>query len=299
LVNAYRQPSLQSNFNFIILGVDPRDDQLEKTQVSDSIIVGRLTSSGKANLISIPRDLWVYQLSAKVNQIYPLSREKVSSVDHQNFIQDNFSTLTGQKISKTIVLTTDNLIGLTKIIGGVDIDMKSTYTDKLYPNPEYVKNPSPRISKYITVVFSQGPIHLDETNITEFVRSRKGQYEDGSGGTDLGRIERQQQLISAILTKLKSPTIYKNTTTLFKLYRFWREKIDTNISDQDIFSLVLSNPGLISNLTLNRGSIPIGDNPKTDILYHPTKSNFTAWVYIPQTSDYRQFQDYISSFLNQ
>lgn len=299
LLDTYRHPSLTSSFNFVILGVDPRDDQLEKTKVSDSIIIGRLTENGKVNLISIPRDLWVYSLSTKVNQIYPLSQDKIPASESKLFIEKQFSSLVGQEISKTIILTTDNLIELTQIIGGVDIELASTYIDQLYPNPDYVKNPSSKIPKYKTIVFQKGINHLDESNVTEFVRSRKGQYEDGSGSTDIGRIERQQQLISAILSKIKSPETYKNPDTVFKLYRFWNQKIDTNISDKDLLSIAIKNPNIISNLSLNRGSIPVGDNPKTDILYHPVKFIFPAWVYIPQQPDYRQFQEYISNFLNQ
>lgn len=297
LIKSYKYPTLAPGFNFIMLGVDPRDDQLEKTQVSDSIIVGRLTSSWQVRLISIPRDLWVYSLDTKVNQIYPLSQDKASTVQSYQYIEDEFTKLTGQKISRTLVLTTDNLIELTKIIGGVDVVQESSYTDELYPNPEYVKNPSPKIPIYKTVTFPKGMLHLDESNITEYVRSRKGQNEDGSGSSDLGRIQRQQLLLEALISKLKSPAFISSPTNVLTLYNFWHQSIRTNISDNDIFSLLLSGKKQILGLTLTKTNVPASDYPKKDILYHPQSFINNQWVYIPVDKEYKGLQEYISGFL--
>ncbi|MBI2465008.1 LCP family protein [Candidatus Shapirobacteria bacterium] len=299
LIKSYQHPTLAPGFNFVMLGVDPRDDQLEKTQVSDSIIVGRLTSSRQVKLISIPRDLWVYSLETKVNQIYPLSQDKVSPVQSYQYIEDEFTKLTGQKISRTLILTTDNLIELTKIIGGVDVVQESTYTDLFYPNPEYVKNPSPKIPIYKTVIFPKGLLHLDESNITEYVRSRKGQNEEGSGSSDQGRIQRQQLLLEALISKLKSPAFISSPTNVLTLYNFWHQSIRTNISDSDLFSLLLSGKKQILGLTLTKTNVPVGENPKKDILYHPRSFINRQWVYIPVDKEYKGLQEYISGFLNQ
>lgn len=299
LINSYKNPSLAPGFNFVMLGVDPRDDQLEKTQASDSIIIGRLTESWQVKLISLPRDLWIYSLNTKVNQIYPLSQEKISSSHGYEFIEDEFTKIVGQKISRTLVLTTDNLIELTKIIGGVDVIQDSIYTDKLYPNPDYVKDPTAKIPIYKTVMFPKGKLHLDESNVTEYVRSRKGQNEDGSGGNDLGRIQRQQLLLEALLSKLKSPEFITKPTNLLTLYNFWHQSIRTNISDNDIFSLLISGKKQVLGLTLTKTNVPAGENPKIDILYHPQSFINKQWVYIPVDREYKGLQEYISGFLNQ
>ena len=88
--------------------MDKRDDQLEKTSVTDTIVfVSFDYSRQKINMVSIPRDLWFYPLNTKVNQIYPLSLTKA---DPHSFIKTNFQQLTGQTIDHILVLTTDNLI---------------------------------------------------------------------------------------------------------------------------------------------------------------------------------------------
>jgi hypothetical protein len=54
----------------------------------------------------------------------------------------------------------------------------------------------------------------------------------------------------------------------------------------------------ISKINLTKTNIPVGENPKTDILYHPVKFTNKQWVYIPYDSDYKVMQEYISGFLN-
>ena len=299
IYQSIRQPSLSPGFNFVILGVDPRDDQLEKTQVSDSIIIGRLTAAWQVGLISIPRDLWIYTLNTKVNQIYPLSQEKISQSESFKYIEDQFSNLVGLPISKTVILTTSDLIELTKIIGGVQVNQESTYTDIQYPNPEYVKNPTSGVPIYQTVVFKKGSLYLDESNITEYVRSRKGQNEDGSGSSDIGRIQRQQKLLESLLAKLKSPEYLGNPLRLLSLYNFWHTHIQTNISDKDILSLVLSGKKQMLNIKLIKSNVPTAEYPQKDIIYHPLTFPHKQWVYIPQDKEYSQLKSFVSDFLHQ
>jgi anionic cell wall polymer biosynthesis LytR-Cps2A-Psr (LCP) family protein len=55
-------------FNFILLGLDKRDDLLEKTETTDTIIFGTFNFlKNKLSLISLPRDIWSYEIDAKIN----------------------------------------------------------------------------------------------------------------------------------------------------------------------------------------------------------------------------------------
>lgn len=291
IYQVYHRPTLAPGFNFIVLGLDSRNDKLEKTETTDTIIVARLTQKWKINIVSIPRDLWVYSLDSKVNQIYPLSLTTPNSF---NFIQDQFGKITDQEISKTIVITTNSLIELTKLVGGVDLVLDIGFVDTQYPNSDYIANPSPQIPIYKTIEFKKGPVHLDDSNITEFVRSRKSLV----GGTDIGRIQRQQLLLDALLTKIKSPVFYKNINNLFALYSFFHHEINTNLTDADILSLIFSGQQQILNFGFNKTTLPSGDNPRTDIIYHPLKFINSQWVFIPQDKDYKSFQKFISDSLS-
>jgi LCP family protein required for cell wall assembly len=288
----------QNNLNFMILGLDKRDDLLEKTETTDTIIFSSLDlNKSQLNLISLPRDIWNYQLNSKINEIYPLSLKTDNSFD---FIQKNYSEFTGQNIQKTVIITTDNLINFVNIIGGVDAYLDKGFKDTQYPNPEHIKDPNnKKIPIYMTIEFPAGSIHLDSSNVTQFVRSRKGAETASQGGTDIGRIERQQLLINAIIKKVKSKEFVENPQNIINLYNFWHQQIITNLTDQDLISIgVLLNTRL-GQLAINKIELPIGQTSKDGIIYHPQTFINKAWVFTTSDKNYTKLKDFISSSLNQ
>jgi len=286
-----KQQFLGNSVSIMVLGLDKRNDLLEQTETTDTIMYANLDfKTVKINLISIPRDLWSYSTNTKINNIYPLSKEKPNKFF---YIQDEFEKITGQKITKTIVISTENLIDFVKLIGGVDINLENGFIDEKYPNPDYISNPLPSIPIYKTIEFKAGPNHLDESNITEFVRSRRSAETSVGGGTDLGRILRQQLLLEAIMQKIKSPDFIKNPQNLFNLYSFWQNNIETNISDTDIISWGLLFGKNIKNITIKKTTIPTAEYPETSIIYHPKKFINLQWVYIPYSENYKELHQFI------
>jgi LCP family protein required for cell wall assembly len=287
-----QNPTLTTGFNFMILGLDPRNDSLENTQTTDTIILANLSPSLKINLIPLPRDLWDYFLNTKINQIYPLT---LGRADQFQYIQSQYQQLIGQKLDRTVVITTQNLIDLVKLIGGVDVYLDKGFKDDQYPNPAYISNPTSTIPKYITIEFPQGKVNLNETNVTEFVRSRKSADTALLGGTDIGRIERQQLLIDALISKLKTADYFHHPQMLFALYNFFHTSLSTNITDGDLISLAKKQYSQLKNLTLNKIYLTTGENPKADLVYHPSLYLDGQWVFLPQDKDYHRFQEFIQS----
>jgi polyisoprenyl-teichoic acid--peptidoglycan teichoic acid transferase len=271
-----------NNFNMMILGLDPRNDALEKTEVTDTIIFASLNfDTNKLNMISLPRDLWSYSLNAKINQIYP------QNIDNYETIQSEFSKIIGQKIDKTVIVTTQNLIDLVNILGGVSVTLENGFRDEKYPNPEYIKNPSKEIPIYKTIEFPSGEIYLDSSNITEFVRSRHGSDNVANGGTDLARIKRQQILIQSVFHKMLNPQYIE------KLNNFYRKEIKTNLSYSDLSNVIFRFKLKILNLELNKIDLPIGTNSKNGVIYYPNKLTNKQWAFIPSDKDYKSFQEFI------
>ncbi len=281
--------------NFIVLGLDKRDDSLEKTNTTDTIMFVSLNlKNQKINTISIPRDLWFYDINSKVNEIYPLSLNQPNQL---RFIKDKFQRLTGQSINHVLVFTTDNLIKFVNLIGGVDLYLETGFIDNQYPNPEYIKNPIPNIPKYKTIEFKSGLIHLDETNVTEFVRSRKGSDLVVNGGTDLARIQRQQLLVEAVLNKLKSGQFIDNKLNPINFYNFWDQEIIKDISDKNFLQILSVLGDTIPKLTLNKIEVPVGTNTKNGLIYHPSSFINNQWVYVPADQEYKAFQQFFSESL--
>ena len=289
------QKTLATPFNLIILGLDPRNDEFEKTQTTDTIMYANLNSDLKLNIVSLPRDLWDYSLNTKINQVYPLAIGQSKPFD---YIQNSYQEIVGQKIDRTLIVTTQNLIDLVKISGGVDVYLDKGFTDNKYPNSEYIKNPSPKIPIYVTVSYHQGWNHLNESNITPFVRSRKSAETAAEGGTDLGRIERQQSLLDALIKKFKTPSFYQDYNHIFELYRYFHSEVKTNLTDQDLLSLAIKNYTKVSQFSLNKIAIPSGEDPKTDIIYHPQTFINLQWVFIPQDTKYLSLHQFIQNSIN-
>lgn len=288
----------KDKINFLILGLDERNDSLEKTTTTDTIIFASLNlKTFKLNLISTPRDLWFYEKETKINGLYPLSLE--SGEDKFDFLKSNFSQLYGQPIDHIIIFTTDNLINFVNLIGGVDLYLEKGFIDDKYPNQAYIDNPSPKIPIYKTVEFPSGLVHLDQNNISEFVRSRKSSETAANGGTDIGRIQRQQFLIEAILNKIKSGELINNKDQLKNLYYFWDKGISKTLSNIDIIQIILVLNENIDKISLNKIEIPIGINAKDGIIYHPLKFINKQWVYITADDKYQSFQEFIQKSISQ
>jgi anionic cell wall polymer biosynthesis LytR-Cps2A-Psr (LCP) family protein len=286
----------KDKLNFIILGLDERNDSLEVTQTTDTIMFASFNlKTSKINTISLPRDLWSYDINAKINEIYPLS---LKESDKFSFIKDKFKKIINQDIDHVVVMSTDNLIEFVKIIGGVDINLEQGFVDKQYPNPEYIKTPSKDIPIYKTIEFKSGPIHLDESNITEFVRSRHGGETVAQGGTDLARIKRQQLLIEAIIVKIKSGQFIQTESQITSLYKFWNQSLIKDITDVSALQIVsVASPNL-SNLSLNKIELEIGETAKTGVIYHPIKFTNKQWVYLPVDDQYQKLQEFIKTSIN-
>lgn len=278
--------------NFLILGLDPRDDLLEKTETTDTIIYANLSSNfDSVKLFSLPRDLWFYPNSTKINQIYPDSLKQNNQFE---YIQNNFNLIIGQKIDKTIIITTQNLKEIINIIGGVDVYLDTELKDSQYPNQVYIDNPKSGAPIYKTIFYPVGLNHLDSSNISEFVRSRKSSDLASNGGTDLGRMARQQKLFDSLLSKILS---IRDPKQLLKLYNYFDKNISHNLTQKDYLNLGLKLIPNIFKLKINKINIPTGENPKTDIIYHPLKFINKQWVFTTLTPDYQSLKNFISKSL--
>lgn len=279
--------------HFLVLGLDPRNDLLEKTETTDTIMYANLSPQfTNIKMFSLPRDLWFYPINKKINSIYPDSLKAPNKFD---FIQTSFSQVTGQNIDRTIIITTEDLKQIIDIIGGVDVYLDKELKDEKYPNQDYIDHPNPKTPIYKTIFYPQGINHLDSSNISEFVRSRKSSDIAQDGGTDLGRIARQQQLLNSLLSKV--PKI-RDPHQLILLCKYFDKSIAHNLTKQDYLILGIKLLPHLKDLVLNKISIPTGENPKTDIIYHPQTFINKQWVFITQDPGYNKLHQFIKDQLH-
>ncbi len=176
----------------LLLGVDSRDTLKDGATRSDVITLVTIDPiSHTAALLSIPRDLYVaipgYQRD-RINTAYFFGE-----VDH---LPGGGPTLAAKTLLTDFGLTTQRYAvidfeGFQKVIdaiGGVDIDVPHEIVDYEYPTPDYGME---------TLIIPAGHIHMDGDLALKYVRTRHAD-------SDLGRNQRQQQVLLAIRDKALS-----------------------------------------------------------------------------------------------
>lgn len=196
--------------NFLLLGVDERDDDVGR---SDTILVLSFNPSTKrAELISVPRDSRV--------TIPGYGKTKIN----HSFAYGG-ARMTKQMVEKTLGIHIDNYFVFNfkgfrdtmDAIGGVDLDVDKD----MYYRDDY------DVDGGLLIDLKQGPQHLDSEKAMEYVRFR-----DGEG--DIGRVKRQQKFLQAVSKKLLSPgTIPQIPSIIKSVY----QSIDTDLAFDDCMKL--------------------------------------------------------------
>lgn len=282
--------SISKNPSVLLLGIDERHDLLEKTMVTDTIMLANLNlQTAQFSLVSLPRDLWLEKYKLKINQLYPYSLK--NNLNPYDFLKSEFREITGQNIDFVLIINTATFQKVSEIIGPVNVNLPYELIDTRYPNPEYIKNPKAGLPIYQTIHFQKGDNTINKDNVLPFVRSRKGSDDPNLGGTDLGRIQRQQILLEAYLAKLKSSP---QLDLVAKLYQLFKSDIKTDIENENIFYYLF---GLKSpqNLSIKRINIPV--NGKDGLLFEPNYLVSSQSVILPKDNSWKQLSSYLQTQL--
>ena len=204
-------------------------------------------------MISIPRDSWVYMSlnggMHKIDQAFLFG-----AAPHNNF--DDGVRAARQTVEQDYGITIDRyawvgLGGFASVIdtlGGVDIDVTHPIVDDTYPDDTRANPNDPFAVKRLYL--APGPQHLNGLEALEYVRSR---HADLVG--DIGRTNRQQEILQALKKKLTAPNIIDHFQ---QLITDMAGKVYTDMSPQETlafanFGRTLPSSG-IQHITLGPGS---------------------------------------------
>lgn len=135
----------------------------------------------------------------------------------------------------------DGFVKVIDTVGGVDVDVLHPITDDNYPDD--VGNHTSDLYAYKRLYIPPGPQHLSGPEALEYVRSR---HADLVG--DFGRSARQQQVLSALKTKLNNPDI---VSKLPEIANDLNGYVKTDMQLNDVFKLMNFARSLNSN-SINR-----------------------------------------------
>jgi polyisoprenyl-teichoic acid--peptidoglycan teichoic acid transferase len=222
-------------WNILLLGSD-NDQKFNFPDVLTQVmmVVHIDTIHDTVMMLSIPRDSWVYVPEVggmhKIDQAFALGAE-------QNNSFENGVRLARLTIEKDYGIPIDRyawvgLDGFSKVIdtlGGIDIDVTHPIVDDAYP--EDTGNSANTPYNYQRLYLTPGPQHLDGEQALEYVRSR---HADLVG--DLGRTQRQQQVLEALKQRLKLTTVL---TSIPRLLADMSGYLYTDISEQELLGFAL------------------------------------------------------------
>src|SRR3990167_9409715 len=220
--------------NVLLLGIGGKGH--EGPDLTDTIILASVDKGAKdVVLIAIPRDLWVPNLSAKINSAYAHGQEKQNGKG-LDLAKETVSTLLGIPVHYAFRIDFNGFIEAVDLVGGLDVEVENSFVDPKYPISgkeddlcgltietqekdgvfeQVVKDATgsaiplsaindendPFTCRYEELSFTKGLRHMDGAVALKFVRSRHG---TGGEGSDFARSARQQKVILAFRQKVLS-----------------------------------------------------------------------------------------------
>ena len=222
---------MQGRTNILLLGTGGEGHA--GSNLSDTIILASVNLTKKdIALVSIPRDLWILALSAKVNSAYATGEEKKKGAG-LDFARDTIEDIVGVPIHYVVRVDFTGFIRAVDLVGGLEINVARGFDDFKYPiagreddtcgftiseiETDRVKQvqiltatgsavlQDPFTCRYEHVHFDSGlQLMVGETAL-KYIRSRMG---SNGAGSDFDRSERQKTVIitSVSYTHLTLPT---------------------------------------------------------------------------------------------
>ncbi|MBR1553109.1 MAG: LCP family protein [Schwartzia sp.] len=176
----------------MIMGVDERTDDVGR---SDTLMLATVDPKKKsASLLSIPRDTRVHVPGYgydKINVAYSLGGHELT--------QDTVEEFLDTPVEHYVLIKVPAFKRIIDAIGGVDIDVEK----RMYYVDEWDDDGGLYIDLY------PGPQHMDGATAITYVR-----YRDEEG--DIGRIERQQKFMKAVMDQVMSPSIIPRLPSIIR-----------------------------------------------------------------------------------
>jgi polyisoprenyl-teichoic acid--peptidoglycan teichoic acid transferase len=204
-------------WNILVLGSD-NDGKYQFPAVLTQVImiIHVDTINNTVSMISIPRDSWVN--IAGNDGMHKIDQAFLLGVNQGGKFESGVQQIR-QTLEQDYGITIDRyawvgLSGFAKVIdtlGGVDIDITHPIVDDLYPNDtgQGTSASDPYALKRLYI--APGPQHLTGEQALEYVRTR---HADLVG--DIGRTQRQQQILTALKQKLTVTSIISNLSTILQ-----------------------------------------------------------------------------------
>jgi anionic cell wall polymer biosynthesis LytR-Cps2A-Psr (LCP) family protein len=273
--------------NILLLGKAGRDPELTDTMMLVSVGRGEDTV-----LLSIPRDIWVAELSDKINSAYWQGNKKDPDgglVLAKSVVEE----IVGVPIHYAVAFDFEVFLEVIDTIGGVEVEVERSFTDRMFPIPGRENDEcegDPEYScRYETISFEKGLQLMDGGTALKFARSRHS--EDPEEGNDLARAARQQKVIIAIKDRLVSSGVLFSPTNLSRLWSAVWVSLETNLTGEQL--------AYIARLAFDaRDKVASYTIPKEFLFNPPYSEEYdNLYVFISASGDWSRVHSWVFSVL--
>lgn len=301
----------ENRVNVLLLGIG--GGKHDGPNLTDTIIFASIDpNSKKTTIVSVPRDLWVPELKAKINTAYAFGEDKREG-GGLTLAKATLSKIIGQRIDYAVRVDFAGFVKAVDMVGGLDLTVDTALDDSEYPvsgkeedtcgfeGEEFEKRATESSQleafpcRYEHIQFGKGAAHMDGETALRFVRSR---HAKGFEGTDFARSKRQEKVIRAFKEKVFSAGTLLNPIKVVSLVNILSDSIDTDIIEDeygDFIKLAQKvQKGSLQSVVLDYGN----ENQKRyGLLLNPpiTQEYRNQWVLIPRigSGNYKEIQSFI------
>lgn len=202
----------------LVMGIDRVADVAEDSPEvfagrSDTMLLVRVDPlNNTASVLSIPRDTQVFIPEVGVTKINHANLEGGSELAARTVSE----TLNNVSIDRYVRISTSAFRELVDLLGGVEVYVPQ---DMFYEDQ----------TQNLTIDLKEGWQTLNGDEAEQFARFRS----DGYG--DVGRVQRQQQLLQALRNRVINPAVLPKIPEAIQLLQAY---IDTNLSIEEMLALV-------------------------------------------------------------
>lgn len=233
--------TISGRTNVLILGKGGKGH--EAPDLTDTIIFASISHQEPSiTLISLPRDIWIPELRAKLNSTYYWGNQKQPLVQRTSGSEDlggglilsksTIEQIVGTHVHYVVVVDFSGFKNIIDTLGGIEVEVENSFIDKKYPIPgresdDCGGNDPEFLCRYQTVEFEKGKQIMDGETALKFARSRNA---EGDEGTDFARAKRQQEVIAGIRDKILSKQVLMNPGKIIQIIGVVQDSIETDMS---------------------------------------------------------------------
>jgi LCP family protein required for cell wall assembly len=284
--------AIDDRTNILVLGKGGAGH--EAPDLTDTIIFVSVShQKPSVTLISLPRDIWVPSLRAKLNSTYYWGNQKEAG-GGLILAKSSVEEIVGAPVQYGIVIDFSGFKEVIDVLEGIEVDVERAFVDERYPIPgreddECDDDPEYKC-RYETIKFEKRIQLMDGETALKFVRSRNA---EGDEGTDFARAERQQKAVEAMKDKILSREVLLSPKRMFALWDILIKYSETDIDAPSATILArrfLQSKGNITSHILSEDLlINPPQSPKYDNLY----------VFIPKENGWNKVHGWVECVLEQ